>query len=295
VQARELQGQAPLNLLKQFLNILRDLQWTVGWRVPLDRLSFTIQQEFAKVPLDVLGAHDAREAVLQPNVQRMCTRSVDIDLAEHGELDTILGCKLLDICLWLRLLFPELVARKGQNLEALCVVLIVQGDELLVVLVGQASFGRDVDHQRHLSDELGEVPGLPVDVHGGEVLQRRRRRAFCSRGGHGVDATVTSQPCGQLAPFLRHNPRNGMDGTHLQGGWYDHGTPKNVHNCERGTSSSVFATCFWGREMKGSAEDENAASLCQVERAAAKVSRMETMYIMQYARCNSCLWCLVCK
>ena len=101
----------------------------------------------------------------------MSTRAIDVDLAEHGKLDTVLGCKLLDLTLWLWFLLGKLVARKGQNFKALRLVRVVQRDEFLVVLVGQASFGRHVDHQRHLSDEFGEVPGLPIDVHGGEIAQ----------------------------------------------------------------------------------------------------------------------------
>ena len=66
----------------------------------------------------------------------MCTRSIHINLAEHGELDAILGCKLLDLGLWLWFLFPKLIARERQNFEALRLVSIVQYDEFFVVLVG---------------------------------------------------------------------------------------------------------------------------------------------------------------
>jgi len=114
------------------------------------------------------------------------TRAIDINLAKHGELDTVLGCKLLDLSLWLWFLLGKLVARKGQNFKSLRLVRVVQGDEFLVVLVGQASFRRHVDHQRHLSNEFGEVPGLPIDVHGTEIAKKRHgssaSRSQCEPG-----------------------------------------------------------------------------------------------------------------
>jgi len=156
---------------QQLLNVWDDAQRVVRWGIALHRLSLLVQQELSKVPLDVFAAHEARKVVFEPHVQGMGLRSIDINFAEHREIRTVLGCEPFDFFLGSRFLLPKLVARKGQNFKALRLVRVVQRDEFLVVLVGQASFGRHVDHQRHLSDEFGEVPGLPIDVHGGEIAQ----------------------------------------------------------------------------------------------------------------------------
>jgi len=211
--------------LEELLDVWDDAEGVVRRRITLHWLSLFVQEELSEVPLDVFATHESRKVVLEPHIQRMGVRSVDIDLAEHREIRTVLGCKPFDVLLASRFLFPELVARKGQNFEALRLVRVVQGDELLVVLVGQASFGRDVDHQRHLSDELGEVPGLPVDVHGGEVAQGRGRHG--GRDGCRSSRETCSTSEGRCQTFRRAAQR--------------HGSEQNAHAVA--TRRTVVVTC----------------------------------------------------
>lgn len=91
---------------------------------------------------------------------------VDVDLGEEGELGVVGALHvLLDLGLVAWLLAHELVAGEGQHLEAQGVVLVVQGSQLGVLLLGEPSLGGYVDHQQTLAlGVVGHLHILLVDV-----------------------------------------------------------------------------------------------------------------------------------
>ena len=103
-------------------------------------------------------------------VQRARTRTVYRGLFEQRELCPVLfPSERLDLRRASRFLSAELVRREGQNFKV--GVLRVQRDELLVVLVRQASLGGDVHDEAHLSGVLGHRDVLAVDVFHGELVR----------------------------------------------------------------------------------------------------------------------------
>ena len=73
--------------------------------------------------------------------------SIHINFAEHGELSTILGCKLLYLLLSARLLVSELVAWEREDFETFVSILQVDLGQLLVVFGGQTSEARNVNYK----------------------------------------------------------------------------------------------------------------------------------------------------
>src|SRR5215471_12697210 len=60
-----------------------------GRREALDDLAVAPEQKLREIPLDRLGAQDARRRVRQPLVQGVRGGAVDIDLVEHLERDAV--------------------------------------------------------------------------------------------------------------------------------------------------------------------------------------------------------------
>lgn len=103
-------------------------------------MALLVDDELRKVPGDqfclslvfqpqlTLGAEEA--------VDRVGVLPVDVDFGEHRELDIVGAVSpFLDFSLSARLLASELVAGEGQDLEALCLVLLVELNHFFVVLV----------------------------------------------------------------------------------------------------------------------------------------------------------------
>ena len=87
----------------------------ISWTKPGHGLPFFVNNKLGEVPFD--GVH--QEALLfgfQKCPQGMSVIAVDVDLAEHVELDVVLASgELLDLLVCAGLLEPELVAREPQN------------------------------------------------------------------------------------------------------------------------------------------------------------------------------------
>ncbi len=81
--------------------------------------------------------------MLQELIQRVGVLAVHVDFAHHVELHVKFFDKVLDLGLGTWLLASELIARKGQNAQALLVVLAVQLLQLRVVAVGEATHAGD--------------------------------------------------------------------------------------------------------------------------------------------------------
>ena len=106
-------------------------------------------------------------------VKRARTRTVHRGLLKQRELRPVLfPSERLDLRRASRFLSAELVRREGQNFKV--GVLRVQRDELLVVLVRQASLGGDVHDEAHLSGVLGQLDVLAVDVFHCELVRGLR-------------------------------------------------------------------------------------------------------------------------
>jgi len=82
----------------------------------------------------------------QELVNRMRVRSIHIYLAEDWELSIIIVAdKRLDVRCATRCLPVELIAGEGQNLKTFVFELIVEEDQSIIVPVGEASLGGDID------------------------------------------------------------------------------------------------------------------------------------------------------
>ena len=146
-----------------FLNLgLYDLHLGGGLEAGY-HLALLVDEELGEVPLDVglllvvgvcLAEHvvqnscqvvlgiPAGEAflLLQELVQGICILAVDLDLLETRELGAeVQLAELMDAFIGARSLLSELVAGEVENLEALAVILLVKGLQL-VVLWGSLPF-----------------------------------------------------------------------------------------------------------------------------------------------------------
>ena len=83
--------------------------------------------------------HSARIALLEPGVDGVRVVAVHVDLVEHGKLNVVLANERFDRRARAVLLKEKLIARKGENLEALIAMPSVEIDELLVLAIGLAA------------------------------------------------------------------------------------------------------------------------------------------------------------
>jgi len=132
--------------LKELLDRLGDRVWRRGRRIALVHLATLVDEELAKVPLDV-GAEKLTLILLQPHVERVGIRSVDIDLVKDRVFRPLGFGKLTHFVGRARFLATKLVARERQNLETLRAEPVVQLVEFLVILARESSFRRDVDDE----------------------------------------------------------------------------------------------------------------------------------------------------
>lgn len=78
----------------------------------------------------------------------MSVSAIDLDLGEDREANVELaGDEFPDLVFRATFLLTELVAGKSPDLEALCFVLVVDGDELLVVAAGKSTCASHIDGQ----------------------------------------------------------------------------------------------------------------------------------------------------
>jgi len=157
-----------------------------GGAEPGDRHALFVDDELGEVPLDEVAQSSAL-FVLHVVPHGVGVLAVDVDGAEHVELDVVLGNELLDLGNVLELLV-ELVARERQNTQTISFrVLFVHLYQLFVVHVGLSSLGGDVDDDADVSLVLVHADLVAVDVEGAEPVNvgrlgripavRRRRRS----------------------------------------------------------------------------------------------------------------------
>ena len=127
------------------------------WLVALQHLPIAAHQELGEVPGDV------RAVAFQQLVELGRAVPIHLDLGEHREVHAVLGARELeDFLVRAGLLGAELVAGEGQDLEALALVLFVEGTQTCV-LGCEASLAGDVDHQAERPLVLREVDVLVGD------------------------------------------------------------------------------------------------------------------------------------
>ena len=118
----------------------------------LDNLTLAVEQVLGKVPGDFTIGR-LRSQVLE---DRAGVVPIDIDLAHDWESDlVVLFDPVLDRGLIIRLLRAKLVAREGQDLQAVCLVGVVHLLVLAIVPIGQASLRGYIDDDDGLGS-LGE-------------------------------------------------------------------------------------------------------------------------------------------
>ena len=135
--------------------------------------------------------------VLQVGPERVRGLAVDVALCEELAREPVLTHgEVMYLLRRAGLLAPELVAREGQDLEALRVVRFVQLRQLRVLALGQASLARDVDHDEHLAAEarqrhqlVAQQPLRARRLHAVQLAARRRdlaqRRRHAIQQAHG--------------------------------------------------------------------------------------------------------------
>lgn len=115
--------------------------------IALDRHTLDTQ-ELTKVPLDVV-CHEALALTLEEDIQGVGVVAVDVDLVKEGELGSELGFHVhLHLLGGQGLLSTKLVTRESKDLKALLPIAVVQNFQLSVVLLGQTSFGSNIDNKR---------------------------------------------------------------------------------------------------------------------------------------------------
>ena len=101
--------------LEVFFNLVFDF-WLgiICGAKPCPGLALFVNHKLGEVPLDA-GTKESALFLFQKLPQGMSVGSVDIDLLEHVELDTITLGELLDLGVGSWLLSPKLVAGKGED------------------------------------------------------------------------------------------------------------------------------------------------------------------------------------
>ena len=146
---------------------MRDLFRRCLWRVALDDVARSINQELLEVPRDVGTVALLRP---QPRVQLAGSVAVDLDLGEHRERGVVLaGRELENLGVSAGLLCAELIAGKRQDGEALGRVVFVEGTQTCVLRC-EASKTRDVDDETDRVSVAAEIDGFARDRRHREVI-----------------------------------------------------------------------------------------------------------------------------
>jgi len=93
---------------------------------------------------------------------------IDVHLLHQSEVGTTILGKLLDFLWSARLLIAELVARECQRFERFRTQGLVQLSQLLVVFLGEASFGCDVGDEGHFILQGSKIEVVTIKVFGFE-------------------------------------------------------------------------------------------------------------------------------
>src|SRR5271170_4434132 len=138
-------------LLRQLLlDVGADAFRRRGRRVALNNVALLVDQELSEVPLDGV-AQQAALLALQKLVERVSVVAIHFDFGEQREVDAIIQlAEFLDLIVISGLLMAELVAREGQQLEALVLVLRIQLLQT-VVLRREAALAGSIDDQQDLA------------------------------------------------------------------------------------------------------------------------------------------------
>ena len=130
--------------------------------VALEHLPVATDQELGEVPLDGLGAEQARRLGAQPCPERVRAAAVDFDLAHHREADAVvLLAEGTDLRIAARVLRAELVAWETDHRQSAFAVglpQILQTGELR----REAAGARRVDDQQHAATLGRERDGRAI-------------------------------------------------------------------------------------------------------------------------------------
>ena len=176
--------------LENRLNRLGAVVKALGRLEAPDDVSLPVDQKLGEIPLDVavllivgirllhdgsdllaegMGRIEAGKALLcfQERVQRILPRPVDFDLAEPGELGSIVhSTDPVDLVDLLGRLLSELVAREIEDFKASIPVFLIELLQL-GVLRGEAAAGSGVHDQKRLAGKGRQVDFFPIHpVHG---------------------------------------------------------------------------------------------------------------------------------
>ena len=124
------------------------------WLVKLDNFTVLVEKVLGEVPSD-LSVRSLSSKVL---VQWTHILPLDVRLAQNGEEKRVLAGKpAFDFLLRPGLLATKLVARVGKDLQSSLSIILVHLLVLTVMLVGEASHTRHVDHD----DGLRTISQIP--------------------------------------------------------------------------------------------------------------------------------------
>ena len=129
--------------VKQFIYVWHHVEWINLWLVKLDNFAVLVEKVLSEVPSN-LSVRSLSSKVL---VEWTHILPLDVRLAQNGEEKRVLAGKpALDFLLRPGLLATELIARVGKDLQSSLSISLVHLLVLAVMLVGETSHTRDVDH-----------------------------------------------------------------------------------------------------------------------------------------------------
>jgi len=161
---------------------------------PLDDLAGSVHQKLLEVPCNVGRLAITGLLGLEPRVELGGIVTVDIDFREHRKVDTeVLGDKDPNLLGRSRLLTTELIAREGQDSDA---VVIMMKRTQTCVLRREASSGRDVDDEAGGIGEIGER----------DLFTFQRCHFECMKSAHAAAAYRPTQPV--RLGLARSSPRS---------------------------------------------------------------------------------------
>lgn len=135
-----------------------------------DYSTAAVDEELLEVPRDVAGFGGAGLFGAQPLIQIAGTVAVDVDLGEHREVGVVFRRgELEDLAIGAGLLRPELITRKGEDVETAIGKVELKRTQTCV-LRRKASITRDVDDEADLIAVPVECNRLTTDRGHREVI-----------------------------------------------------------------------------------------------------------------------------
>ena len=165
---------------EHLLDVIEASVWLGPGPVVLNDFTVCINQEFSEVPWDlrslILCGIIKLTVLAEVLVDFTSVWPVDLNLAEHGELNFVVsGRVLFDLSVRARFLPTELVAGVSKNFEALLPVLRVDFCHLRVVSLRQPSVLRNIDNKNSFlaSQDISQsIDFVSVNVNRWNVEQR---------------------------------------------------------------------------------------------------------------------------